>query len=80
VALEESKAAGVPPAAWTDSIEKDQLFISSGGALNSSLTANTFFIMVFEPPFVDNFVVQTRVYHPKCDPSRHRRTYSKMNE
>ena len=50
----ESKAAGGTPAAWTDLIGKDQYFLSTGGALNSSFTANSFFDMLFEPPFVDD--------------------------
>jgi hypothetical protein len=79
VAFEESKAAGGTPAAWTDIIGIDQFFISTGGALNSSLTANSIFDMVCEPPF-DGFMVQKRVYHSKCYPSRNRRTYSTMNE
>jgi hypothetical protein len=55
VAFEESKTAGDTPAAWNDMIGKDQLFISTGGALNLSLSANSFFDMVCEPPFVDGF-------------------------
>jgi hypothetical protein len=52
VAFEESKAAGGTPAAYTDLISQDQLLISTGGALKTSLIANLFFDMVFEPPFV----------------------------
>jgi hypothetical protein len=38
VAFAESKAAGVPPAAETDLfMEKDQLLITTGGALKTSL-------------------------------------------
>jgi hypothetical protein len=70
VAFAESKAAGGTPAAWTDIIGKDQYFISTGGALNSSLTANSFFDMDYEPPFVDGFIVQKRVYHRCWYPSR----------
>ena len=42
----------------------------TGGALNTSLSANSFFDMVFEPPFVDSFIVHKRVYHRLCDTSR----------
>jgi hypothetical protein len=70
VAFVESKAAGGTPAAWTDLMGQDQLFISTGGALKNSLLANTFFDMVFEPPFVDGFIVQKRVYHRCWYPSR----------
>jgi hypothetical protein len=70
VAFAESKAAGGTPAAWTDSMGQDQLFKSTGGALNFSLTANSFLDMVFEPPFVDGFIVQKRVYHRSGGPSR----------
>jgi hypothetical protein len=59
VAFAESKAAGGTPAAWTEIIEEDQFFISTGGALNSSLTANSFFDMVFEPPFVDGLLFKS---------------------
>jgi hypothetical protein len=67
VAFEESKTAGGTPAVKglksTDVIGKDQFCISTGGALNFSLIANSFFDMVYEPPFVDGFIDQKRVYH-----------------
>jgi len=58
VAFEESKAAGGTPAAYTDLMSQDQLLISTGGALKTSLIANLFSDMVFEPPFVNGFIVQ----------------------
>jgi hypothetical protein len=58
VAFEESKAAGGTPAAYTDLMGQSQLLISTGGALKMGITANLFSNMVFEPPFVDGFIVQ----------------------
>jgi len=45
VAFDESKAAGGTPAAWTDWMNQDQMLVSTGGALNTSFSANSVFNM-----------------------------------